>query len=140
MSVQQYLGSYRAAQIDMQRAERLIARINEQLDVQGVNTSSEKVQSSSSGDRTAKLIADLVDARNEFEDARDRALSAMREINAVIGMVTDPQQKRLLELRYIECKTWEEISGAMYISYRHVFNIHHKARDVVAQILGCEEE
>ena len=78
MIAQQFLGRYRAAQIDMQRAERLIARITALLEVQGVDTSAEKVQTSSIDDRTAWLIAELVDARREFEEARIRSVQMMR--------------------------------------------------------------
>lgn len=136
MTAQQYLGMYLAAQEDMRRAERLIEKLKSTLDVQGVNTASEKVQSSSTGDRTARIIAELVDARNDFEDARERSVRVMRDINAVIGMVKSPQQKRLLELRYIEGKTWEEISNNIHVTYRHVFRVRNNALAAVQEILN----
>lgn len=136
MTAQQYLGMYLAAQEDMRRAERLIEKLKSTLDVQGVNTASEKVQSSSTGDRTARIIAELVDARNDFEDARERSVRVMRDINAVIGMVKSPQQKRLLELRYIEGKTWEEISNNIHVTYRHVFRVRNNALAAVEEILA----
>lgn len=132
---QQYLGRYRAAQMDMDRAERLIKKTRELLEVQGVDTSSERVQSSVVGDRTANLIAELVDARMEFEEAMERSVQMMRDVNDVISMVSSPQQKRLLELRYIEGKTWEEISNAIHVTYRHVFRVRNNALAAVEEIL-----
>ena len=136
---QQYLGRYRAAQMDMARAERLIKKTRELLEVQGVNTSSERVQSSIAGDRTANLIAELVDARHEFEEALERSLQVLRDINVVIENVSSPQQKRLLELRYIEGKTWEEISNTIHVTYRHVFRVRNNALAAVEEIL-CGDE
>lgn len=133
---QQYLGRYRAAKMDMDRAERLIKKTRELLEVQGVDTSSERVQSSVVGDRTANLIAELVDARMEFEEAMERSVQMMRDINGVIGMVSSPQQKRLLELRYIEGKTWEEISNNIHVTYRHVFRVRNNALAAVEEILA----
>lgn len=136
MTAQQFLGRYRAAQIDMQRAERLIARITALLEVQGVDTSAEKVQTSSIDDRTARLIAELVDARREFEEARIRSVQMMREINALLERIPDPQHKRLLEMRYLEGKTWEEVAKGIHVTYRHVFNIHKRAKESAEELLG----
>lgn len=137
MIAQQFLGRYRAAQIDMQRAERLIARITALLEVQGVDTSAEKVQTSSIDDRTAWLIAELVDARREFEEARIRSVQVMREINSLIELIPDPQQKRLVELRYLEGRTWEDIANEIHVSYRHVFNVRLQAKGAVEALISC---
>lgn len=135
MTPQEFLGRYMAAQVDMQRAERLIAKITALLEVQGVDTSGVKVQVSNMDDRTARLIANLVDAQQELEDVRMEAIRVMREINTVISRVSDPQQKRLLELRYLDGKTWEEISNTIHVTYRHVFNIHRKAKESVEDLI-----
>lgn len=135
MTAHQFLDRYRAAKVDMQRAERLIAKIEALLEVRGVDTTSEKVQLSGFDDRTAGLIAELVDAKREYEEALERSVQVMREINGVIERVSDPQQKRLLELRYLDGKTWEEISNTIHVSYRHVFNIHQKAKESVEDLI-----
>lgn len=131
MTAQQYLGRYRAAQVDMQRSERLIKRIAALLEVQGVDTTSEKVQTSNTDDRTARLIAELVDARKEFEETQTASIGMLREIARVIGDVDQPLQKQLLELRYIDGLTWYEISNRLHVTYRHVFRIH---RSVLEQL------
>ena len=136
MNAQQFLSRYRAAKVDMERTERLIAKITALLEVHGVDTSNEKVQTSNIDDRTARLIAELVDARIDFEAARDRSIQAMREINALIERVPDSQQKRLLEMRYLEDKTWEEIANGIHVSYRHVFNVRKRAREAVEMLIS----
>lgn len=138
MTAQQFLGRYRAAQVDMQRAERLIAKITALLEVQGVDTSNEKVQSSNIDDRTARLVAELVDARNDFEAARARAIRVVREINALIECISDPQQKRLLEMRYLEGKTWEEIANGIHVTYRHVFRMRRWALDAAEKLIYAD--
>lgn len=135
MTAREFLGRYRAAQEDIRRAERLIKKVNEQLEVQGVNTTSERVQSSSTDDRTARLVAELVDARTDLEDAKERALRVMREINSLIELIPDPQQKRLVELRYLEGRTWEDIANEIHVSYRHVFRVRSNAFEAVDGIL-----
>lgn len=135
MTAQQYLYQYRSALIDLQRSERLIKRITALLEVQGVDTSAEKVQTSKLDDRTARLIAELVDAKREFRDLQEESVRRMRTVAGVIRAIEDPQQKRLLELRYIDGVTWYEIAEKMYVSYRHVFNIHRHALDEVEKIV-----
>lgn len=133
MTAQQYLGRYRAAQVDMQRSERLIKRITALLEVQGVDTTSEKVQTSNTDDRTARLIAELVDARKEFEETQTASIGMLREIARVIGDVDQPLHKQLLELRYIDGLTWYEISNRLHVTYRHVFNLHRRALDEIEE-------
>lgn len=124
MTAQQYLGRYRAAQVDMQRSERLIRKITALLEVQGMDTTSEKVQTSNNDDRTARLIAELVDARKEFEATRETSIGMLREIARVIGEVEQPLHKQLLEMSYIDGLTWFEISNNLHVTYRHVFRMH----------------
>ncbi len=131
MTAQQYLGRYRAAQVDMQRSERLIRKITALLEVQGMDTTSEKVQTSNNDDRTARLIAELVDARKEFEATRETSIGMLREIARVIGEVEQPLHKQLLEMRYIDGLTWFEISNNLHVTYRHVFNLHHRALEEI---------
>lgn len=140
MTAQQYLYQYRSALIDLQRSERLIKRITALLEVQGVDTSAEKVQTSKLDDRTARLVAELVDAKREFRDLHEESVRRMRTVAGVIRAIEDPQQKRLLELRYIEGLPWHEIAEKMYVSYRHVFRIHSRALEEAGEKITFSAE
>lgn len=49
------------------------------------------------------------------------------EIRAVIDAVEDKRYKDILEARYINFKSWEQIAVDMHYSYVHVIRLHGEA-------------
>ena len=87
----------------------------------------ERVQSSPSGDRTAKIIEKIVMLQGKIKEDTDRMVDLLGEIKATIDNVSDADEKLLLTLRYVEFMKWEKICDIMNLSERRVMQIHGKA-------------
>lgn len=72
-------------------------------------------------------IVKLIDLENEINSDIDRLVDMKREIAVVISKISSPSHKILLELRYLEGKTWDEIAKAMDYDLRWIYRLHGKA-------------
>ena len=87
-----------------------------------------------SGFATSKLedvVTKIVDLQNEINADIDRLVDLKRDIRALIDTVEDVDQKTLLELRYINFYSWEQIIPAMSYSRTHIFRLHEVALETV---------
>lgn len=72
-------------------------------------------------------IVKLIDLEHEINSDIDRLVDMKREIAVVISKLSSPSHKILLELRYLEGKTWDEIAKAMDYDLRWIYRLHGKA-------------
>lgn len=79
-------------------------------------------------DRTAAIIAKIVDMEREVDAEIDRLQDIKREVQTVITAVPDAKLRELLVRRYICGQKWEKIAAEMHYSYYYVKNrLHFKA-------------
>lgn len=123
----EYLGGYR-------KACKRIAVLEEQLESIRQVEESAKIQKLSDmpkggGHQTdiSDLLVKIENMQKKIDAARVEAMRAKVEIEASIGEVEDPDEQRVLRMRYIEGKRWSDIAEKMHYSYRHVLNIHGHA-------------
>lgn len=64
---------------------------------------------------------------DELEREIDAAVGLLGEIRAAIGRVENPAYRNVLELRYIDGMTWEQIADRMHYSDRWVKVLHGRA-------------
>ena len=57
------------------------------------------------------------------------------EINAVIDLLSDVDEKILLRYRYIENRSWADIGSIMSVSYSTIKRIHKSAINKISDIL-----
>ena len=81
-------------------------------------------------------ICKLADLENEINMDIDRLVDLKKEIEAVIKAVDNPKYQRLLELRYLDFHSWDEIISLMGYSRRHIFRIHSEALRKVKMALN----
>lgn len=105
---------------------RQIERLND-MATNVTSNFDERVQSSPSGDRTAKIIEKIVMLKEKVNEDTDRLVDLLAEIKATIEGVSDADEKLLLTLRYVEFMKWEKIMDEMHFSKRRVMQIHEKA-------------
>ena len=80
-------------------------------------------------------IVKLIDLEYEINSDIDSLVDMKREIAVVISKLSSPSHKILLELRYLEGKTWDEIAKAMDYDLRWVYRLHGKAlKEIEVQI------
>lgn len=82
-------------------------------------------------DATVKLI----DLSHEINDDIDELIDLKKEIQETINKVGDYRHKAILEMRYINNKSWADIIKTLGYDRSTVFRSHKKALDKVDEIL-----
>lgn len=96
----------------------------------------ERVQNSGSQDKMAETVCKIVDLKKEIQTEIDNLLKLKREIRNIINRVSEPLLMSILHKRYLQYKSWEEISVELSISYRHTTRLHRLALQNVEKILN----
>ena len=73
------------------------------------------------------IIVMIVDLQQEIGKDIEDLLNMKRDIMERIGKLEDPEQQMILELRYIDCRAWEQIADDMDFSMNNVFVLHREA-------------
>lgn len=79
-------------------------------------------------------IVKVIDLRDEINDDIDRLVDLKKEILQTIHQVADLNYQLLLEMRYINGKTWDDVALALNYNSRSVFKIHGRALKEIEQI------
>lgn len=74
-----------------------------------------------------RAIAKVIDLEKEIDDEIDRLVDKKREIKSLINKVENSEYALLLELRYVNISTWEQIADILGISLRSVYRMHGAA-------------
>lgn len=135
MTTQEYLSQYLDAKREERRLERLIQRTRDRLAILGLDTTKDKVQSSVTDDRTARIVAELVDFRNELEAQQLKSVQAQRAIERTIELLPDAKQREVLSLRYIEGMPWNAVRKELNYGFSWLFNTHRRGLDTAKKIL-----
>ena len=96
--------------------------------------SSDGTHSSTPRDRIGEITARIVDLEHEINEDIDRSIDLQREIRAAIATVPEVRLRALLELKYINCLTLEEIAMRMGYCYMQICRLHGKALTAVKML------
>ena len=99
----------------------------------------EKVRGSGAADARMDVVARIVDAERELDARIDAMLAMKAEIQEVIARVSDARMRVLLELRYLNGRTWEEVAEEMNYTTRNIYNLHGAALKAVAPLIAEAE-
>ena len=121
----------------LSQAYRIDQRINSKLDqvqslreltVKATSTLSDTYSSGNGNKQKMEgVIVKIIDLEHEIDEEIDRLVDLKQEIVSLIKKVKNPEYQTLLELRYLNFKTWEQIASEMHYSIQHTFRIHDKA-------------
>ena len=121
----------------LSQAYRIDQRINSQLEqvrslrelaVKATSTLSDTYSSGNGNKQKMEgVIVKIIDLENEIDEEIDRLVDLKQEIVSMIKQVKNPEYQTLLELRYLNFKTWEQIATEMQYSIQHIFRIHNKS-------------
>jgi len=131
----------------LSQAFRLDQRINSKLEqVSSLRDLATKATASIHAERVSgtkqrspmeNAIVKLIDLEHDIDADIDKLVDLKREIIEVINSVEQPEYHLLLELRYLNYKTWEEIAEMMNYSWRNIHYVHGKALRAVALDNPC---
>lgn len=122
-----------------QRVNSRLRRLSDLRQLAGRVTSSlgrEPVSGSADVHKLDGTIAKIVDMEREINEDIDRLVDAKREAMAVIRQVEHPDQQLVLELRYLDFKSWPAIAEEMGLSLRWVQTLHERALAAVENIFS----
>lgn len=83
------------------------------------------------GSRHERILCKVMDLEAEIVGDIGRMIDAIKQVKDAIGKVEDKTMRMLLEMRYLNYKTWEEISEVLCYSERHVYRLHTEAVKLV---------
>ena len=129
----------------LDRANKLDQRINSKLEqVSTLNDLAMKTTSTFSAmphspnrghSGTADIIVKIIDLQNEINRDVDELVDIKQEIMKVIKAVDNTECQLLLEMRYLCCRSWEQIAVDMEYGLDNVYKIHRSALQLVEAIL-----
>ena len=77
--------------------------------------------------KTEEILAKIVDLENEIDADIDRLVAIRDGIKTIIEAVEDDREKLLLQYRYLDGRTFEEIAVQMHYSWRQIHRLHSRA-------------
>jgi DNA-directed RNA polymerase specialized sigma subunit len=77
--------------------------------------------------KTEEILAKIVDLEREIDADVDRLISIRDNIKVIIEAVEDDRERLLLQYRYLDGRTFEEIAVQMYYSWRQIHRLHSRA-------------
>lgn len=87
----------------------------------------ERVSGTSQRSPMENAVLKLIDLEYEINDDIDQLVDLKRELNAFISEIDNHAYRIVLELRYLNGNTWEEVSDAMGYDLRWIYRLHGKA-------------
>lgn len=98
------------------------------------------VTGGSSHDRMSSTIAKIVDLEKEINIKVDAYIDKKAQIIRMLEKVRNPDYLQLLQKRYIEYQSLEEIAAEKHYTYRWICELHGRALQTFAKILNQELE
>lgn len=77
--------------------------------------------------RMEETIAKIIDLESEIDRDIDALVDLKQEVKTAISKIEDEKCRVLLELRYINQKSWEEIANQLGYDLRYIHKIHGRA-------------
>lgn len=78
-------------------------------------------------DKVGNCIISIVTLEKELEDQISELVAEYTNVTRLINDLEDESEKLLLEYRYLNGKTWEDISELMGYDLRYIFKKHSNA-------------
>lgn len=90
------------------------------------------VQTSGISDRTGNLAVKIASLDNRINEEIDILVDKKEEARELFeNLNNNLKLKMIMELRYLECMEWEEVSKVSYYSLRYVHKLHGQAMETL---------
>ena len=74
-----------------------------------------------------KFLLKRIDLEKQVEVEKENLVDLQSEVASVIASVKNPLYQSVLSLRYIACKTWQEVAFDLDCSLDNVYRVHRNA-------------
>lgn len=127
MKAKEYLRRVRLLRQKQHQSARQLERLRESMSLlEGIRYDRDKVQTSANDNQMDGIVR-LVDAEREYEADLLRYTETEKVIVEEINSLGNPDYVEVLYKRYVDGKSFEEISCEMYRSYYRTCHIHGEA-------------
>ena len=122
------------AQEYFNQAYKLDQRINSKIEqlakLKATATYTGMPHSPNKGSQTmANTIDRIIDLQNEINQDIDTLVDLKMELRSVIEAVDSTEYQLILEERYLNWKSWEQIAVSLGYTLRHLHRLHREALD-----------
>lgn len=121
----EFLKSYRKALIAEKAIEEEIRQLR--LDKMCPSIIQDGMPHASGSGDLSGYMARVDELLEEQQELLEKRLKLRRQITEAIERMENETEKTVLRLRYIHCKTWEQVAVDVGYSWRGIHNIHSKA-------------
>ena len=126
MTTKEYLSQYRTLNDSIDAKLMQVAELRRKAQTVSCGNST-GAHSSQPYDRIGEITAHIVDLEREINEDIDRSVDLQREIRAAIAAVSEQRLRTLLEYKYLNGFTLEQIAVAMNYSYPQICRLHGRA-------------
>ncbi len=77
--------------------------------------------------RREDIIVKIIDLEDRIKEEMRRLVDLKSDIMTAIAKIEEPEQRIVLEKRYLEFKKWEDIAVEMNRSLRSIYRLHGEA-------------
>ena len=138
MTAKEYLSRYQLLKVQIAAKQERVNELRQRAQSVSSPSFSGTKSTAAKGEGKHEI---LTDECNRLEDELMveiiRLTHFQRHIEHVIDKVEDDKQRTLLEKRYLNCQSLEQISVDMGYGYRQICRIHKKALAAVKDVLEC---
>ena len=130
MTAKEYLQQVYRAKKEVRRLQLARDHLREEmysLRSPSGNMTPDKVQSSVTGDKIEKLIAQVDETERELVAQQERWLELYRTVTRQIEAMPNELHREILFQRYVLCKRWPRISRDLDYDQRYVYRLHGEA-------------
>ena len=85
-----------------------------------------KVQATKDNNKHSDDICKIIDLEHEIKRLLDEQIKILKELNEAIK-VLEPIEAKIIQLRYVKFKTWDDIADEIGKSRRWTHELHKKA-------------
>ena len=136
MNALEFLKQYRACMVRIKKLEEQIQELSDLMSHITPEMSSERVQSSHPPDKIGQLVAKKVDLVTQLMGEIATAFGVMNDIEEVIDQVEPVGYQMILQKKYIEGKTWDQVAREVCYDPSWVWVLHRRALAEVDKILA----
>ena len=130
MTAKEYLEQY----LDANR--EINAKLDEIQNWRELATKTTRTFEGDETETTASLVAKIVDQDREVDRQIDKLVEIRQEIETLIHSLQDHRYRDVLQLRYINGKTWREVAEQLHYSDRNITYLHEKALQILSVMIA----
>lgn len=96
-------------------------------EIDNISISNSEIKLNSVSSKVENKVIELLALENDIKECKIKKEVAIDKISKVIDKVDDETLKKLLKLRYLEFRKWDNIADILGYSNKHVFKLHNQA-------------